>query len=66
MGVIPARRSFVFALLVVAGLAAQQKDRLAGPIDGRTMAVLAGRRGPGLQPQSLQAGALASVDPSQF
>lgn len=66
MGVIPARRSFVFVLLLVAGLAAQQKDRLAGPIHGPTMAVLAGRRRPGLQPQSLQAGALASVGPSQF
>ena len=38
----------VFVLLLVAGLAAQQKDRLAGPIDGRTMAVLASSRPPGL------------------
>jgi hypothetical protein len=52
MGVILARRSFVLVLLLVARLSAQQKDRLAGPIDVRSMAVLAGSRRPGLQPQS--------------
>ena len=50
IGVIPARRSFVFVLLLVAGLAAQQKDRLAGPIDGQRRVQLAGSRRPGLQP----------------
>jgi Pro-kumamolisin, activation domain len=58
--VILARRSLVLGLLFVVGLAAQQKDRLAGPIGGRRIAALAGSRRPGLQPQSDR----GRVDPS--
>jgi hypothetical protein len=60
MKVILARQSLVLGLLLVAGVAAQQKDRLAGPIDGRRMVALAGSRRPGLQPQSDR----GRVDPS--
>lgn len=47
MGVILARWSLVLSLLLAAGLAAQQRDRLAGPIDGSRIVALAGSRGPG-------------------